>query len=66
VVGQTGEFERAHARLLAGDVAEAARLDGPAVRSTEFQNYRGESRTPAGVLAGTRSGAGPFRFSVDR
>jgi hypothetical protein len=42
VVGQTGEFERAQARLLAGDVAEAARVEGAAARSVEFENYRGD------------------------
>lgn len=42
VVGETGQFPDASRRLLAGEVGELARLDGPAARSTEYENLRGD------------------------
>jgi hypothetical protein len=43
LIGETGEFGRAHGRLLAGELGEAARIEGPGVRGLEYQNFRGET-----------------------
>ena len=40
---QTAEFAQAYAQFQAGNFTDAARLAGPAARSTEFQNLRGQS-----------------------
>jgi hypothetical protein len=40
---QTAEFAQAYAQFQAGNFTDAARLTGPAARSTEFQNLRGQS-----------------------
>jgi hypothetical protein len=42
LIGETADFGRARARLLAGDIADAARMDGPAASSVEYQNLRGD------------------------
>ncbi len=42
VIAETGDFGRAQSRLLAGDPAEAARIEGAAARSLEFKNFRNE------------------------
>lgn len=43
VLGETGEFAKAQAFALAGNYADAARVEGGATRTVEFQNLRGES-----------------------
>ncbi|MGH7353428.1 MAG: hypothetical protein ACRELS_02485 [Candidatus Rokuibacteriota bacterium] len=40
---QTGEFAQARERFMAGNVADAGRIDGPAAGTVELQNFRGES-----------------------
>ena len=42
VVGETAEFARAQAFVLAGNYGEAARVEGGGTRAIEFQNLRGE------------------------
>ena len=41
--GESAEFATAHAALLAGAFADAAKVDGAAARSREFPTYRGEA-----------------------
>jgi hypothetical protein len=43
VLGETAEFARAQAFVLAGNYGEAARVEGGGARTTDFQNLRGES-----------------------
>jgi hypothetical protein len=42
VTAETADFASANGHWLAGNFAEAARLEGAAARSVEFQNWRGE------------------------
>jgi hypothetical protein len=42
VIAETADFGRAQSRLMAGDPAEAARIEGAAARSLEFKNFRNE------------------------
>jgi len=42
VTAETADFAIAHGHWLAGNFAEAARVEGAAARSMEFQNVRGE------------------------
>ncbi|MBI4638570.1 MAG: hypothetical protein HY727_19710 [Candidatus Rokubacteria bacterium] len=56
VVGETGEFARAHAQVLAGNFADAARIDGPAARSREFENYRGDKVRLLEIIAPAPAG----------
>jgi hypothetical protein len=43
VVGETAEFARLQAFVLAGNYGEAARVEGGGTRAIEFQNLRGET-----------------------
>ena len=42
VTAETADFGTAYGHWLAGNFADGARLEGAAVRSVEFQNFRGE------------------------
>lgn len=63
VVTETADFATARSHLLAGNFAEAARVDVAAPRASEFQNFRGEAvrlveviaPAPGGVAARTAS-----------
>lgn len=56
VLGETGDFARAHAAFLAGNFADAARIEAGAARSIEFQNLRGETLRVLEVLAPATGG----------
>ena len=43
VLAEAGEFAKAQGFVLAGNIAEAARVEGGGARTAEFQNYRGET-----------------------
>jgi hypothetical protein len=50
LTAETADFAPAHAYWLAGNFAEAGRLDRPAMRSLEYQNLRGEAVRVVEVL----------------
>jgi hypothetical protein len=56
VTAETPDFAAAHAHWLAGNYAEAARLDGPALRVLEYQNLRGEAVRLSEILAPAAGG----------
>jgi hypothetical protein len=56
VLGETAEFARAQAFVLAGNYGEAARVEGGGARTTDFQNLRGESVRVVEMIAPTQNG----------
>jgi hypothetical protein len=56
VLGETAEFARAQGFALAGNYPEAARLEGGATRTVEFQNLRGETVRVAEMIAPAANG----------
>jgi hypothetical protein len=56
VVGETAEFARAQAFVLAGNYAEAARVEGGGTRAMEFQNLRGETVRVVEMIAPASNG----------
>lgn len=64
IVAQTGEFGQAYEQLLAGNFADAARIDGAAARSTEFQNLRGESVRVIEIISPVTGGVALRRLVV--
>lgn len=56
VTAETADFAIAHGHWLAGNFAEAARVEGAAVRSMEFQNLRGEVVRVTEILAPVSGG----------
>ena len=56
VTAETGDFASAHGHWLAGNFAEAARLEGAAARSVEFQNWRGEVVRVTEILTPVKGG----------
>ena len=62
VTAETGDFASAHGHWLAGNFAEAARLEGAAARSVEFQNWRGEVVRVTEILTPVNGGVALRRF----
>lgn len=56
VLGETAEFARAQAFVLAGNYGEATRVEGGGARTTDFQNLRGESVRVVEMIAPTPNG----------
>lgn len=56
VLGETAEFARAQAFVLAGNYGEAARVEGGGARTMDFQNLRGESVRVVEMVAPTQNG----------
>jgi len=64
MLAETAAFATAHARFTAGDWGEAGRLDGPAARSVEYLNLRGESVRRLEILAPAPGGVAYRRVLV--
>ena len=56
ILGETGEFAKVQAFALAGNYAEAARIEGGGTRALEFQNLRGETVRVIEMIAPTSNG----------
>jgi len=56
VTTETADFASAHGHWLAGNFAEAARIEGAAARSVEFQNWRGEAVRLTEILTPVNGG----------
>jgi hypothetical protein len=56
ILGETAEFARAQAFVLAGNYGEAARVEGGGARTTDFLNLRGESVRVVEMIAPTQNG----------
>jgi hypothetical protein len=56
VTAETADFAIAHGHWLAGNFAEAARVEGAAARSMEFQNLRGEAVRVTEILVPVNGG----------
>lgn len=63
-IGESADFATAHAALLAGAFADAAKVDGAAARSREFPNYRGETVRLVEVIVPTAGGVAHRRLLV--
>ncbi len=64
VATQTAEFGPAYAQFQAGSFAEAARLGAAAARSTEFQNFRGQSVRMLEIISPVSGGVSVRRAVV--
>lgn len=64
VIVETGEFARASSQLLAGNFADAGRIDGPAARSREFENFRGDKVRSLEIVTPTSDGVTVRRVLV--
>jgi len=64
VLGEAGEFARAQGFWLAGNFAEAARVEGGGARTLEFQNFRGETVRALEVIAPMTGGVALRRLVV--
>jgi hypothetical protein len=64
VLAEAGEFTRAQGLFLAGNFAEAGRVEGGAARAVEFQNYRGETVRVLEAVAPTAAGVAFRRLLV--
>ncbi len=56
ILGETGDFGRAQAFVLAGNYGDAARVEGGGARTTDFQNLRGESVRVVEMIAPAPNG----------
>jgi len=56
VLGESAEFARTQAFVLAGNYGEAARVEGGGARTTDFQNLHGESVRVVEMIAPTQNG----------
>jgi len=66
VTAETGDFGIAHGHWLAGNFAEAARVEGAAARSVEFQNLRGEVVRVTEILTPVNGGVALRRLVAQR
>ncbi len=64
VVSETADFVTARGHLLAGNFAEAARVEGGAAGASEFQNYRGDTVRLVEVIAPASGGVAARSASV--
>lgn len=64
LLGEAGEFSKAYGFALAGNFAEAARVEGGGARTVEFQNYRGETIRILEVIAPVSGGFAWRRLAV--
>jgi hypothetical protein len=64
VVSETADFAAARGHLLAGNFAEAARLESAAARASEFQNFRGDAVRLVEVIAPAPGGVAARSASV--
>ena len=66
VTAETADFAVAHGHWLAGNFAEAARVEGAAARSVEFQNLRGEAVRVTEILTPVTGGVALRRLVAQR
>ncbi|MFQ5847653.1 MAG: hypothetical protein ACE5IQ_08315 [Candidatus Methylomirabilales bacterium] len=63
-LGETAEFDQVHAHFLAGNFKDAARVEGAAARSAEFENVRGETVRVLEIIAPAPGGVVVRRVSI--
>jgi hypothetical protein len=64
VLNETGEFGKAWGHVAAGRFADAGQIDGAAVRTREFENYRGERLRLLEIVAPAAGGVSIRRVLV--